>query len=97
MTSAQACRRVLEGIVSGAFDAATSVPTWNEFSYIVQRHLGREIATAEAIAPSPRHRSFGRAARAARPTGWSPIRRGFPERSWMRTWILIIQSHVSHW
>ena len=42
-----ACRQVLQRIVAGSFEAVTSVLTWDEFTYIVERNLGREAAAAE--------------------------------------------------
>jgi len=44
---AKRCRAVLQQIVSREIQAATSVLTWDEFTYIIQRNLGREIAIAE--------------------------------------------------
>lgn len=43
---ALACRRLLEGVAAGVFRAATSVLSWDEFSYVLERHVGREVAVA---------------------------------------------------
>ena len=44
---ASACRRVLADIVSGTVDAVTNTLTWDEFTFIVERTLGREVSVPE--------------------------------------------------
>ena len=38
------CRKALEAIVEGRMEAVTSMLTWDEFSHVVERILGRELA-----------------------------------------------------
>lgn len=42
----QACRQLLTRLVDGEFTAVTSVLTWDEFSYVVERHAGRDVAVS---------------------------------------------------
>ncbi len=41
------CKKILLKIVDQEIVAATSFLTWDEFVYVLGRHLGREIATSE--------------------------------------------------
>jgi|LFRM01.1.fsa_nt_gb predicted nucleic acid-binding protein len=43
----QRCRKALEAIVAGRLEAVTSLLTWDEFSHVVERILGREVAVQE--------------------------------------------------
>lgn len=44
---AVACRKILLKIVNHELEAATSFLTWDEFVYVLGRHLGGEIAVSE--------------------------------------------------
>jgi len=44
---ADRCRAILRRVVSGDLTAVTSVLTWDEFVYVVQKVLGRSVAVAE--------------------------------------------------
>jgi len=44
---AERCRAILRQVVDREFPAVTSVLTWDEFVYVVQKVLGRNVAVAE--------------------------------------------------
>ena len=44
---ADRCRAILRRVVAGELTAVTSVLTWDEFVYVVQKVLGRKVAVAE--------------------------------------------------
>lgn len=44
---AVACRKILLKIVNRELVAVTSFLTWDEFVYVLRKHLGREIAVSE--------------------------------------------------